>query len=104
MSEQHLTKLIKKMFNLIKPKGVLDIVFNLKPLGIRDDEYYMDINYIVPDDSKFLTKNPFSIDKDSRYHWNHEITKTIKKYFDVNVIINSSSISSESFYNKQKEK
>lgn len=104
MSEQHLTKLIKKMFNIIKPKGVSDIVFNLEPLGIRDDEYYLNIKYVVPDDSKFLTLNPFSVDKDSRYHWNHQIKKTIKNYIGVNVTINSSDISSESFYNKQKEK
>ena len=103
MSKEQLTNAIKKLTNVIKPNGVLGVTFRLQPLGIRDDEYYMNITYIVPDDSKFLTLNPFSVDKDSRYYWNHQIKKTIKNYIGVDVIINSSSISSESYYNRQKE-
>ena len=99
LSEEKLTKLINKMINVIKPKGVTDINFRLTPLGIRDDEYYMDIKYIVPDDSPYLTLKY----EDIRLIWNNEIKKTIKGYFDVDVIINSTGMSSESYYNKQKE-
>jgi predicted SAM-dependent methyltransferase len=104
MSEEKLTKLINKMINVIKPNGVLDITFRLKPLGIRDDEYYMDINYIVPDDSPLLKmgKSPRSFN-DIRMEWNYGIKNSIKNYFDTDVIINASSITSESYYNKQKE-
>ena len=99
LSEEKLTILINKMINVIKPKGVTDINFRLTPLGIRDDEYYMDIKYIVPDDSPYLTLKH----RDIRLIWNNEIKKTIKGYFDVDVIINSTGMSSESYYNKQKE-
>ena len=47
MSEEKLTKLIKKMINVIKPNGVLDIEFRLVPLGIRDDEFYMETTYRI---------------------------------------------------------
>ena len=106
MNPKQLEEMIDKLVNLnsSKPKGVDYIDCVLIPLGIRNDEYYLNITYVVPDDSEFLRLNPFSVGKDSRYYWNHEITKTIKNYIGVDVIINSSGISSESFYNKQKEK
>jgi hypothetical protein len=104
LSEEKLTKLIKKMINVIKPNGVLDIEFRLVPLGIRDDEFYMEITYIVPDDSPLLKmgKSPRSFN-DIRMEWNYGIKNSIKNYFNTDVIINSSSISSESYYNRQKE-
>ena len=94
MSEEKLTKLIKKMTNVIKPNGVLDIEFRLVPLG--DDEFYMEIKYIVPDGSEFLRSNDMRTSDDYRDKWNREIKNTIKNYFDVKVIINSSGIRSES--------
>jgi hypothetical protein len=105
MSEDKLTKLIKKMINVIKPNGVLDIEFRLVPLGIRDDEFYMETTYIVPDDSPLLNmgKSPRSFN-DIRMGWNNEIKKSIKNYFNTDIIINSSGVSSESYHNKQKEK
>ena len=105
LSEEKLTKLIKKMINVIKPNGVLDIEFRLVPLGIRDDEFYMEIKYIVPDDSPLLNmgKSPRSFN-DIRMGWNNEIKKSIKNYFNTDIIINSSGVSSESYHNKQKEK
>ena len=105
MTKEQLTKLIKKMINVIKPVGVLDIEFRLVPLGIRDDEFYMEITYIVPDDSPLLKmgKYPRSF-SDIKIRWNNEIKKTIKDYFNADVIINSTGISFESYYNKQKEK
>ena len=104
MSEEQLTKLIKKMTNLIKPNGVLGITFRLEPLGIRNDEYYMNITYIVPDDSPLLKmgKSPRSFN-DIRMEWNYGIKNSIKNYFNTDVIINSSGISSESYYNRQNE-
>jgi hypothetical protein len=105
MSEDKLTKLIKKMINVIKPNGVLDIEFRLVPLGIRDDEFYMEITYIVPDDSPLLNMgNAPRTFNDIRMGWNNEIKKSIKNYFNTDIIINSSGVSSESYHNKQKEK
>lgn len=103
MSEEKLTKLIKKMTDVIKPNGVLGITFRLEPLGIRDDEYYMNITYIVPDDSEYLRSHNMRNSDDIRIKWNYEIKNSIKNYFNTDVIINSSGISSESYYNRQKE-
>jgi hypothetical protein len=104
MSEEQLTNAIKKLTNVIKPNGVLGITFRLEPLGIRNDEYYMNITYIVPDDSPLLKmgKSPRSFN-DIRIKWNYEIKNSIKNYFNTDVIINSSGISSESYHNRQKE-
>ena len=104
MSEEQLTNAIKKLTNVIKPNGVLGITFRLEPLGIRNDEYYMNITYIVPDDSPLLKmgKSPRSFN-DIRMEWNYGIKNSIKNYFNTDVIINSSSISSESYYNRQNE-
>ncbi len=104
MSEEQLTNAIKKLTNVIKPNGVLGITFRLEPLGIRNDEYYMNITYIVPDDSPLLKmgKSPRSFN-DIRMGWNYEIKNSIKNYFNTDVIINSSGISSESYHNRQKE-
>lgn len=101
MSEEQLTNAIKKLTNVIKPNGVLGITFRLEPLGIRNDEYYMNITYIVPDDSELKS---LRLDSDDiRIRWNYEIKTAIKNYFNTDVIINSSGISSESYYNRQKE-
>jgi hypothetical protein len=104
-----LRKLIDKMFSVIKPKGVSDIEYKLDPLSIRDDdnEFYMSITYVVPDDSEYL-RGPnnirqSSIRDDVRIEWNRHIKKTIESYFDVKVIINSTGIRSESYHNKLKQ-
>ena len=100
MSEEELTNAINKFTSVIKPKGVLDIKFRLTPLGVRKDEFYMDIKYIVPDDSVYLSTSTI----DDRLKWNNELRYSIKSYFNADVIINSTGISSESYYNIQKEK
>jgi hypothetical protein len=94
-------QLINKMIEVVKPKGVSNIKFNLQPL--EDDEFYMNITYIVPDDSEYLRSNNMRNSDNVRMGWNYEIKNSIKNYFDIRVIINSTSISSQSYYNKQKE-
>jgi hypothetical protein len=90
------TKLIRRYLNLSKPNGVSDIEFDLKPTGDKG-EYYMGITYIVPDDSELLKVNPFAIHRDSRYYWNHHITKDIYNFFGLKVIIGNSGIRSKKF-------
>jgi hypothetical protein len=100
MSKEELTNAIKKLITVIKPVGVSDITFSLEEMGIRDKEYYMFVKYIVPDDSDYLKRG----DIDLRVKWNNEMKKSIKNYFNADVMINSTSISSESYHNKQKQK
>ena len=102
LSEEKLTKLIKKMINVIKPNGVSDISFRLEPLTIRDDEYYIHLTYIVPDDSEYLTPSHMRSMIDIQTNWNYEIKKSINDYFNTVVFVGSTNIASESYYNSQK--
>ena len=90
------TKLIRRYLNISKPNGVSDIEFELRPTG-DESEYYMYITYIVPENSELLKVNPFAIHRDSRYHWNHHITKDIYNFFGLKVIIGNSGIRNEKF-------
>ena len=101
MSEERLTKLIKKMINVIKPNGVSDISFRLEPIDNRD-EYYIILTYIVPDDSEYLIPSHMKNFLNIKYNWNYEIKKSIKDYFNTVVFVGLSNIASESYYNSQK--
>jgi hypothetical protein len=103
MNQKQLEKMIGKMMNIIKPNGVSDMDFNLRPLETYENEYYMNVTYIVPDGSEFLKRDNMRKTDKYRDLWNHEIKNTIKNYFNVNVIISSSSINSESYHNRQKQ-
>lgn len=89
-------KIIKRYFDITKPSGVSDIEFELRPTGDKD-EYYMNIIYLVPDGSELLKINPFAVGEKSRYNWNHQISKDVKNYFGLIVIINNSGIRNEKF-------
>ena len=102
MSEDKLTKLIKKMINVIKPNGVSDISFRLEPIANRD-EYYIILTYIVPDDSEYLAPSHMRSMHNIKYNWNYEIKKSIKDYFNTFVIVGLSNIASESYYNSIKK-
>jgi hypothetical protein len=90
------TKLIERYLDISKPNGVSNIEFKLRPTGDKG-EYYMDITYVVPDGSEYLKINPFAVGEGSRYNWNHHISKDIKNYFGLKVIINNSGTRSEKF-------
>jgi len=96
------TKLIRRYLNISKPAGVSDIEFILKPTGDKK-EYYMEISYIVPDGSEFLQQdrpiNPRQDYVNYRYNWGYHISKDLKNYFGLKVIINNSSTINEKFYN-----
>ena len=94
-----LYRLIDKMIPLIKPSGVSKIEYTLEPVW---DWYYMNIDYIVPDDSEFLrTNNRMRMDL-MRIDWNNEIRRTIENYFNVVIRVASSGIMSESYSKRQK--
>jgi hypothetical protein len=97
--QENLKKTISKMVNVTKPKGVSLIDFELIP--IQENKYGSLITYVVPDDSMYLKMktNP-RIFESVRQEWNQSIKKSINNYFDVEVIINESEISSESWYNQ----
>ena len=96
MNPKQLKMMIGKMMNVIKPNGVSNMNFHLTP--IDKNEYYLSVTYIVPDGSEFLG----DLKKTDVYRsrWNREIINTIKNYFDIDVIINSSGVQSESYFNR----
>lgn len=103
MNKEQIQKSINKLLSIIKPPGVNKGVVYVDPIDNKGYEYYMHIYYIVPDDSGYLkVKNKNDTDF-WRAEWNNEIRKNIKNYLDINVIINSSSIQSESYYERLKE-
>jgi hypothetical protein len=100
MSQEKLEKMITKMVGVIKPNGVSFIDFDLENIG--ENEYYMSVGYVVPDDSPYLKRSTSTRTFDDiRNEWNSSLRQSIKNFFDTKVIINSSGVSSESFY-KQK--
>jgi hypothetical protein len=104
MNQRQLEKMIGKMMNVIKPNGVSNIDFKLRPMDLVGNSYNMSITYIVPDDNIMLRGfTTGSLGDRTREQWNHEISKTISDYFDVEVIIGSSGVSSESYHNRLKQ-
>lgn len=103
MNQRQLEKMIGKMINVIKPNGVSFMEIKLDPLDIHGNEYYMDVEYVVPDDSEFLRSFNMRDSDKQRTLWNREIRNSIKNYFDTDVIIANSGISAKSYYNRLKE-
>jgi hypothetical protein len=101
MNQKLLDKMIGKMMNIIKPIDVSKIVYELKPIDDVGQEYYMGVTYIVPDDSIILKSR--NLINQTKSIWNKEIIRTIKNYYDVDIIINSSGTQSESYYNRKKQ-
>jgi hypothetical protein len=96
------TKIIRRYFEISKPNGVSKIEFDLRPTG-DDNEYYMGITYIVPEGSEYLQQdkpnNPHETYVNHRYFLNYHISKDLKNYFGLKVIINNSETRNEKFYN-----
>ena len=101
-SQENLEKMITKMISVIKPNGVSHIEFEIDP--IDKNEYYMSVKYVVPNDSPYLKMDtsPRTLNH-IRGEWNSSLSKSIKNFFDTKVIINSSGISSESFYKQHNQ-
>lgn len=103
MNQPQLEKMIGRMINIIKPNGVVNINYKLRPMDFVGNSYNMSITYIVPDDSEFLRSFNMRSSDMIRRQWNEEISNTIRDYFDVEIIIGSSGTQSESYYERQKK-
>ena len=79
-----INRLIGKLISIIRPKGVLDISYDLEVSGDSDSpNYYLTLKYVVPDDSDALKiKNTDWY----RLVWNTEIQNMIKDYIGIKVI------------------
>jgi hypothetical protein len=95
--ETDLRNAITKLIKIIKPEGVLDIIFKLD--HFHDDRWHMNVNFILPDDSEYLNLKKIP----DRLGWTNEIKNNIYNFLGVRVIINSSSFTSKSYQDKMYE-
>lgn len=99
-------KLLDKKFNEVLPKfvksilpsGVLNIDYKLE--RIDDNEYYMDVTFIVPDDSELLSTSNRRESDFIRLKMKEELKKNILSFFGKRMIINQVGIISQSFYER----
>lgn len=106
MSQEQVERAINKMINIIKPNDVLSVDIEVHNLGLGDKvkyEYYLDIMYVVPDDSEYLRSSNMRYSDYNKMKWNKEILDNIKNYLGIDIIISSSGICSESYHQKMKD-
>ena len=97
--EDKLKKMIRKILDIIKPKDVLYIEFKLDEF--YGDDYYISLDYVVPDKNEVFKSLKNS--DELRTEWNRTIKKSLQDILDIRVIIGSSGITSETYYNKLKD-
>jgi hypothetical protein len=103
MSQEQIERAINKMINVIKLNDVLSVdikVYHLA-LGVKYD-YYLNITYVVPDDSEFLRSSNMRYSDYNKMTWNKEILDNLRNYLGIDTLINSSVVVSESNYQKMK--
>ena len=103
MSKEKTVQSVNKLVNALKPDGVVHIESEIDPVDIHGNEYYIRITYVVPDESEFLKRDNIRNTDYYRNVWNQDLTQYLKNYLGLNVILNSSGIQSESYYNRQKQ-
>ena len=103
MSKEKTVQSVNKLVNALKPDGVIHIESEIDPVDIHGDEYYIHIIYVVPNDSKFLNRDNIRNTDYYRNVWNRDLLQYLKNYLGINVILSSSSINSESYYNRLKD-
>ena len=104
MSQEQIESAINKMISIIKPNDVLSVDIELHPIGLDEVkyEYYLNITYIVPDDSEFLRSSNMRYSDYNKMKWNREILDNFRNYLGIYTLINSSVVMSESNYQKMK--
>jgi hypothetical protein len=103
MNEKQLRMALVKLMDIILPKEVIDIDYDIEPTDTKD-EYYMSVTYIVPDDSQYLRSNNMRQSDLFRMELNDELKRNIWAYLNVRVIINSTGIRSESYNERVNER
>jgi hypothetical protein len=105
MSQEQIERAINKMINVIKLNDVLSVDIKVYHLGLGVKyHYYLNITYVVPDDSEFLRSSNMRYSDYNKMTWNKEILDNLKNYMGIDTLINSSVVMSESNYQKMKDK
>lgn len=82
---------IKKIVQIQKPNGVIGVEVSVDP--ISNEEYYVDLIFLVPEDSELLKRPRNHRDafyRDDRlFTLKHDIAKYIQDYLSIKAYINS---------------
>lgn len=106
MSKEKIERSISKLISGIRPKDILSIDVEVYHLGLGENfkyDHYLNITYVVPDDSEFLRRSNMRYSDFVKIKWNKEILDNIKNYLGIDIMINSSVIMSESYYKKNEK-
>ena len=96
-----LTNAITKLFKFVKPDDVIDINFKVIPFDGKDNEFLMEIVYVVPD--KLFKDYKTKLSSESTSGWNVIVRKNIRDYLGVNVTIYSTAMAKESWVIEDKK-
>jgi len=99
IDKKRLTKLVNDIVNSSKPSEVVKI--DTKLFHISKNEFYLDVTYVLPDDNGLMSIHNMHILENLKLGWNVAITKTLKGFLNIEVIINNTGVTSESYYNKK---
>jgi hypothetical protein len=100
LNDKTFVKILPKFIHTLLPDGVVDIEYDIEP--IEKDEYYLNVTFIVPDDSPLLIiKNELLMMRE-RIEMREELKRKILGFFGKRVIINSTGIRAESFHRQHK--
>ena len=97
-SDNKFSEIIPKFIDSMLPDGIINIDYKLE--RIDDNEYYMDVTFIVPDDSELLSTSNRRESDFIRLKMKEELKKNILSFFGKRMIINQVGIISQSFYER----
>jgi len=100
LSHNTFIKILPNFIHSLLPDGVVDIEYDIKPL--EKDEYYLDVTFIVPDDSPLLFRKNELLMMRERIDMREELKRKILGFFGKKVIIISTGIRAESFHKQHK--
>lgn len=100
LSHNTFIKVLPNFIHSLLPDGVVDIEYDIEP--IEKDEYYLDVTFIVPDDSPLLFKRNETLMMRDRIEMREELKRKILGFFGKKVIINNTGVRAESYHRQHK--
>jgi hypothetical protein len=95
-NQKDLENAITKLFEVIKPEGVISVKLKLKPSEIHDEKWILRLIFIVPDDSSFLNME-YSERVKIKTEWRQSIKNNILNFLGADVSIEHISLYFEDF-------
>lgn len=100
LSNNTFIKVLPNFIHSLLPDGVVDIEYDIEP--IENDEYYLDVTFVVPDDSPLLVRKNELLMMRERIEMREELKRKILGFFGKRVIINNTGVRAESYHRQHK--